>query len=296
MLNLFLRRPRGGNPQCLLALVLLFAFASSPGLFAQTQLPQNPNDLLRSAVQNELKHQNDAQLYSFRQRTEKPKETTVKQMVELPDGVVGRIILINDKPLTPQQERNEDSRVNRLLDPQQWRDKVKEQKEDEQRTTRMVQALPDAFIYTYAQTPKSGSLVTLSFKPNPNFDPPSRETLVFQGMEGTVVVDTAAMRLAKVDGTMMRDVNIGWGILGHLDRGGHFYVEQAPVDGDHWDMVKMKLDFTGKALIFKTIRIKQTQTLSDFHRVEKMKMPEAIAYLKKTATSVENAANASVHQ
>jgi hypothetical protein len=124
-------------------------------------------------------------------------------------------------------------------------------------------------------------LVKLHFTPNPNFNPPSRETLVYQGMEGDMWIDARAMRMAKIDGVMMRDVTIGWGILGRLDKGGRFIVEQGEVSKGHWDTTKLALDFTGKALIFKSIRIKSTDTFSDFRPIPKMSVAQALDYLRK---------------
>ncbi|HWR35444.1 MAG TPA: hypothetical protein VN622_06195 [Clostridia bacterium] len=264
----------------LAVLLALSPFANARASQSKLVLPTSANELVRMTIANELKQLDDDRFYAFIQSTEKPRGTTTKEMVETPDGVIGRVVAVNGKPLSQEQRRAEDDRINRLLDPKQMRDKAKEQKEDQERTTKLVRSLPDAFIYTY-DGPPEGNIVRLKFTPNPDFDPPSRETLVFQGMAGVMVIDAAAMHLAKVDGTMTRDVNIGWGIIGHLDRGGHFYAEQAEVDKGHWDIVKMNLNFTGKAFFFKNIRIKQTETLSAFRRVPRMNVAQALEFLRK---------------
>ena len=55
--------------------------------------------------------------------------------------------------------------------------------------------LPDAFVFNYAAD--DGNLVKLSFKPNPNFHPPSLEARVFHDMEGEMWVDCKQERLAS---------------------------------------------------------------------------------------------------
>ncbi|HEX8926774.1 MAG TPA: hypothetical protein VF786_13335, partial [Terriglobales bacterium] len=82
------------------------------------------------------------------------------------------------------------------------------------------------------------------------------------------------------DGTLFRDVTIGWGIIGHLDKGGRFFVEQNDVYGGHWNTTKMILHFTGRALIFKSIRIDETDITWDYKPVEKMSVQQAVNYLK----------------
>lgn len=277
--------PRNVRLAGILALTLLMLAAiPSAGSSKQSQVPEKPNDLVRETIQNELKTPPPDIFLTWKQRTVKPNRTIVRQMVETPDGLLSRLLSINDRPLAPEEQRKEDSRVNRLLDPSQMSQKRKEQKEDEARTRKMVAAIPDAFIYQYAGTEeKDGhTMVNLKFTPNPNFDPPNRETLIFQGMAGDMTIDATAKRLAKIDGTMMRDISIGWGIIGHLDKGGRFMVEQAPVVENQWELTRMKLNFTGKALIFKTIRIDSVDTATDFKKVPKMTVQQALEMLKKS--------------
>lgn len=252
------------------------------------QLPENPRDLVKRAIENQLKNTVRQQYSTWKEKDVKPKGTVLRQLVETPEGVLGRTIEKDGRPLTPEEVKAEDARVNRLLDPDQMKAKAKEQKDDEERTVKMLRAIPDAFIFTYgarSTTPNGDELVNITFRPNPDFDPPSRETLVFEGMKGDMVVDATAAQLAKIDGTLFRDVTIGWGILGRLNSGGRFLVEQKEVYKGHWDQTHMILDFVGKALLFKTINIKEDSTAWDFHPVEKMDVRTALAFLKSKENS-----------
>lgn len=260
------------------------------GCFAQTSQTEapakDPNTLVRAVVYNELHVPAETEFHTWKEKQVKPNRTTTKQYVETPDGLLGRLLTVNGKPLSGDDLSKEDARINRLLDPKQMQQKRKQQKEDENRTKKIVAALPDAFIYKQTGTEeKDGhTLVNLHFTPNPNFNAPSKETLVLQGMEGEMTLDSTAMRMVKIDGTMMKDVSIGWGIIGHLDKGGRFEVHQTEVDKGDWDVTYMRLNFTGKALIFKTIRINEVDTSYDFRRVPKMTVADAITFLKKSDT------------
>ena len=110
-------------------------------------------------------------------------------------------------------------------------------------------------------------LVKLKFRPNPRYQPPSRVEQVLTAMQGFVLVDVARYRLASIDGTLFRDVNFGWGILGHLDRGGHFLVQQQEIGDNRWEISHMALDFTGKILLVKNLAIGSTEVFSDFKKV-----------------------------
>ncbi|MBZ5630386.1 MAG: hypothetical protein LAO06_16120 [Acidobacteriia bacterium] len=269
------------------AIVLWAACAWATQVPPKPNLPANPVVLVRQAVNNELKSDTDNTHYTFRLTRKRPDRTETREMIETDHGVIGRLLLVDGKPLSPADREKEDKRLQRLLiDPQQLVQKQKSQKDDDRRTRNMVAALPDAFLYEYTGTEYQepwGELVTLRFKSNPNFDPPHRETMVYRGMEGTMAISVSAYRIAKIEARLVRDVNFGWGILGHLDQGGRFIVEQKPVASNptHWEPAHMVLNFTGKALLFKTIKINDDETTSGYRPVPDMTVAQAVELLKK---------------
>jgi hypothetical protein len=86
-------------------------------------------------------------------------------------------------------------------------------------------------------------------------------------MNGYLLIDPAARRLALIEGTLFRDVTFGWGLIGHLDKGGHFRVQQGDVGDGSWTITAMNLKMTGKILLFKGISIISDEVFSDFQRV-----------------------------
>ncbi len=103
-----------------------------------------------------------------------------------------------------------------------------------------------------------------------------------------MLLDTRAHRLAEIDAKLFRDVNFGWGILGHLDKGGQFLVRQADVTGNNdWQVVAMKLSFDGKAVIFKKIHIRDDESASNFRPVPKdMSFAQGVELLRKQESAV----------
>ena len=279
---------------CILSSSLAWA-----GQLAPTQdLPKNPDDLVRAAIKNELKPRPDDQQFTYRLIKKLPNRVETREMVETSAGTVGRLLLVNGKPLTPEQRSKEDARLQRLVaDPSQMAQKRKQQEDDDRRTREMVQAMPDAFIYEYAGTEDKepwGEVAVLKFKPNPKFDPPNQETKVYRGMAGEMWIDLSDMRLALIHAKLFREVAFGWGILGHLDPGGEFMVEQKPVNNGDWEPTHMVLNFTGKILLFKTLKIRQDETTGDYRPVANMSVAHALEFLKKRELEVaQNAAHGS---
>lgn len=261
-----------------------------------TQPAISAGELVRLAVQNEVADaEHPAARHFFRSRKQTPKGSQTRLYVETKDAMAGMLISVNDQPLTPGQQRAEVNHLAWLMsNPDQLRKKRAHEKEDEDRTLQIVKALPDAFLYQYAGTetpnggaalsasqtgtpqtssPTSPSFVRLTFRPNPRYSPPSRVEQVLEGMKGYLIVDTNQRRVARIDGTLFKDVNFGWGILGRLDKGGHFYVEQADLGDGTWEITEMKLNFAGKILLFKNLSLVSDETLSDFRRV-----PETLTF------------------
>ena len=282
-----------GRSKLLAKTAALFLVICAGVVSAQTQSPPvAPAELVRKTVQNEVKAATDDSVrYMFRSRKETPRGTQTKLYVQTRDAMVGLLIALNDKPLTPEQRQAEESRVERLLkNPAELQHKRKQEKDDEERTTRIMKALPDAFLYEYdgTETGKQGvgapgdELVRLKFRSNPNYDPPSRVEQVLAGMQGVLLIDATRNRVAKIDGALFRDIGFGWGILGHLDKGGHFLVEQTSVPENGWEISHMNLNFTGKIMMFKRLTIKSDEVYGDFRPVPRnLTFAQGFALLKK---------------
>jgi hypothetical protein len=173
---------------------------------------------------------------------------------------------INDRNLTAKQQEEEDQRVQELLTSRSAKRKLQGALDAETlQGRRLFKLLPAAFVFTYAGG--DGNLAKLSFRPDPNFYPPSLEARVFHDMEGEMWVDCKQERLAAFNGHLTEDVKFGLGLLGHLDKGGHFEVKQAEVVPGHWDMTTMSVEMTGKALLFKSIGVHKRENRRDFQQV-----------------------------
>ena len=261
-----------------LAVCIAICWFATILLRGQEPLPQiSPNELVRQTVAREIAAANQpSHKHMFRSRKQTPKGSQTRLYIETKDAMAGMLIAINDQPLTPQEQQGETDHLNWLAgNPEQLRKKHAREKEDADHTLRIVKALPDAFHYKYAGTEVSGpdlgkagdELVKLEFTPNPAYSPPTKVEQVLEGMQGYLLIDTTAHRIARIDGTLFREVSFGWGIIGHLDKGGHFRVQQADVGDGSWDITAMNLQITGKILLFKSLSMISDEKLSDFHPV-----------------------------
>src|SRR5450631_3569622 len=245
--------------------IILLGVPASPQSAPSSQV--SANDLARRVITNELEFQDHHTNWMYRLEEEQyGKKKQVKEIIETQEGSLSRLLSINDRPLTAKQQEEEDQRVQELMTSRSAKRKLQRALDAETlQGRRLFKMLPDAFVFNYAGG--DGTLVRLSFRPNPNFHAPSLEARVFHDMEGEMCVDCKQERLAAFSGQLKQDVNFGFGLLGHLDKGSHFEVRQSEVVPGHWDMTIMSLEMTGKALLFKSIGIQKRENHRDFHQV-----------------------------
>jgi hypothetical protein len=252
--------------------LLVFARLSPGATAAPAQGPDVPaGELVRQTVANEVAAANAGGHYMYRLTKVTPRGSETQAIIETRDWAIGRLIQVDGSPLTPERQRKEISRLDTLRkDPRRVSALKEELHHDEQRVRRIMRALPDASEFTYAGTEVDDagrSRVRLTFRPRSAYDPPSRELAVLTGMEGTMLLDATARRLVRVDATLIRDVDFGWGILGRLYRGGHFLLEQRDVGAGRWAITILQLDFKGRKLLLKSITIASLSRATDFRRM-----------------------------
>lgn len=268
---------------------------SAPAIWAQeSKLPATPpGELVRQTTANEVAAANHPELHHiFRSRRQTPKGSQTHIYVETNQALAGMLVAVNDQPVNAQQQQAENDHLAWLINnPEQLRKKAAREKEDEDRSLRIVRALPEAFTYEYAGTENSAPglgeaddpLVKLKFKPNPSYIPPTHVEQILKGMEGELLIDSKTKRLARIDGRLFQEVTFGWGILGHLNKGGHFVVQQGDLGlGDGaWGITKMNLNLSGKILMFKGLNIVSDEVLSDFRRLpDKLTFAQGVQILK----------------
>lgn len=251
-----------------------------------------PAALVRKTIDHEVAaSQATTVSHIFVSRKQTAHGSQTRMYIETTQAIAGMTIANDDKPLTADQEKIEQDRLNTLIhDPAELERKHARQQEDAERIRRLVHAMPDALIFeddgTETGRPGIGKpgdqLIRLKFHPNPKYDPPTHIEEVLTGLEGTILIDPEQHRIARIDGTLGKEVGFGWGILGHLDKGGRFLVEQADLGDGTWDTSRMVLRFTGRILFFKHLDIQSDEVYRDYRPVpNNLTFAQGIELLRK---------------
>jgi len=238
--------------------------------------------LVAKAVKTELDaDHNDHAAFEYRDHDVTPEHDTVFQVIETPQGSLKRKLAERGAPLSAEQRHIDDLRIHAFLnDPSVQERAKKDEVHDDQQAESMLKLLPVAFLWTV--TKESPTEVTLTFKPDPAFNPKTMEARVLSAMSGEIVVARPSNRIQHLRGNLTQDVKIGFGLLGRLKAGGTFSVERREVAPGHWQITASHVHIDGKALLFKSIGEQEDETKTDFKVSPSETLEQAALVLNET--------------
>jgi len=223
---------------------------------------------MKDVVANELTDRTEHSNWMYHVTKVVEQQTMTQIEVETKDGPVHRLLTINDVPLDSAQQEQETLRQEQLIRDAGQQLAIKKQNDaDERRLENFVRLLPSAFLFQYDGW--DGAYVRLSFWPDPAFIPPTMESKALLSMAGTILISPQQKRLARMNGHLVENVDFGFGILGHIAKGGTFEIERIQVSSSHWKTHLVDIHVNGRMLLFKTISKQQHETRSDFEFVSK---------------------------
>jgi hypothetical protein len=256
--------------------------------FAQAATPSTIQQLIKDVSYNELQDHERDNFWQYRMHQQLGSQRFVKYQVETQHGPIFRILEKDGHPLTRQEERNEETRLTVLLNnPGALAKNRDSHLQDEERVHRLINFLPEAFLYEPV-APPSGDLLTLKFRPNPDFKPSTYEARVFHGLAGTMVVNARLKRFVSMRGTVTDRVDFGFGLLGYIDKGGQFEIHREQLTDTHWKTDFVNVHVSGRVILFKSIAKDHYEARTQFQPVRtSISLPEARRLLEQAALQNE---------
>jgi hypothetical protein len=247
--------------------VILVVVSTLGSAESQIKPRLSPADLVKSVIRGELQPPDVSEVrwkYLLDKKVDGKQE--IREVVETKSGSLDRLLATAGRPLTDAQQRDETERILRFSHSPEAQHKLEQShRKDVAQCNALLQIIPDAFLFEYAA--ESGGLAKLIFKPNPHFQPSSREGKVLHEMAGEIWVDPKQQRLVSINGQLTNEVKFGGGLLGHLEKGGEFRMKRTEIAPGHWEVIEIVVNMRGKALLFKTISVQQKEVHSNFEPV-----------------------------
>ena len=222
--------------------------------------------LITRAAEREQAALENPKLYRYQERLDWNWGSETRSVIETSEGRADRIMLFNGEPLSPAQQAKQQHRLEKLLsDHEALKNELKDQKSEAQRRIKIVKAFPRAFFFDYTGVEKG--LLRFNFRPDPDFSAKDRETQMYRGMEGSVWIEATQERIVRIEGVLVKDVNFGWGIVGHLNKGGIYEIAQTQLSPGKWRITTLDVDLKGKTFLINSFRFRRKETNSRFQPV-----------------------------
>lgn len=236
-----------------------------------------------------IEHPDSYLRYRFHEVDEKGDR--VRDQIETPEGSVARLILRNGRPISPEEDAAERDRLNAMIDsPSTFARHIRHEQDNKKMGISLIKLMPDAMLWSYApgqpQLLNHGagdpSLVVLDFKPNPQWSPPKIEAEPLTALQGRVWIDPHSRQMVRLEGSLFRAVNIGWGMVAHIYPGGTVTLQQTNAGGQRWIVEHIVEQLTLRALMVKTVKQRLIFDTSEFQPVPAMSYQQAIKMLLAT--------------
>jgi hypothetical protein len=243
--------------------LLLVAFCALP-LLAHPPAPPG-KELMADACYNEL-HRREHVLWESQVQRRNGGHVIREQEIETVDGPVHRLLSVDGHEPSPSERKQNDERLRDLVqNPDTRLELTKNSEADKKLLTDLLRVMPDAFVFEDQGT--QGSFEKLAFSPNPVYKPKTNEEKVLHAMSGVVLIDLDEKRLARLSATLTQQVDFGYGIIGHLRKGGTVEVNRIRLAPGIWKTSSFRIDINGRFVFFKTLNKQQDEAHSDFKAV-----------------------------
>lgn len=184
-----------------------------------------------------------------------------------------RLIAVNDKPLTPEEQTAEQERLEQVIaqrqseSPSQRAQRIAKYEKERKRDHMLMQQLVVAFDFKLLGEKKLGpyEVYELQATPRRSYQPPNTETKVLTGMEGKLWIDKQTYQWVKVEAEVVHPVSIA-GFLAQVQPGTRFELEKVPVDDDIWLPKHFSMKAHAKVLFLFSHRTQEDETYFDYHK------------------------------
>jgi hypothetical protein len=128
-----------------------------------------------------------------------------------------------------------------------------------------VAEMPEALDCQFSGREARGGRPTLALRcvPRVGYRPSNMRARLFEKIRARLWLDEQSSEMVEAEGEAFDTIRIGWGILGHIEKGTRFVLKRRPVDGV-WVNEGQTIRFAARFLLVKAIAQELTRRWSHF--------------------------------
>ena len=190
---------------------------------------------------------------------------------------ISTLVAKDGKPLSEDDQRKENERVQKRIAKHQEEKTHKEKKEEKAREEGKDDKDSDdpgieiflracQFVNPRRERFRGQDVLVFDFEGNPEYKPKKLAERVVQQLAGVVWVDEKAHDVARLEAYFVKDVHFGGGLLANLQKGTSFVFEQAFINNEVWLPTYEEAHIGARVLLVKGFKVNEVTRYSDYRR------------------------------
>ena len=240
-------------------------------------------ELLRRAGEKDLENDKQQRDYTYVEREEqhhldghgdvKKIESRTSEILEIYGEPVERLTAKDDKPLSPDEAKKEDDKLQKIIDKrkneseQDRRKRLEREEKDREEGRKFVLEVADAFNFRLlaSEVVDGHDAWVLEGEPRPGYEPKDRGAKILSKFKGRVWIDKTEAQWVKLDITAIDTISFGF-VLARIHKGTRVLVELTHVNDEVWLPKHVQLHFDARVALFKSYDEDVEQTYHDYKK------------------------------
>ena len=239
--------------------------------------------LLTVAEKKDIENEKRLRDYTYVEREEEHRlddhgnviktEVRTSEVLEIYGEQVEKLIAKDDKPLSEQEARKEDEKVQKIIDKRKnesendRRKRLEKEEKQREEDHKFVLEVADAFDFRLlgSEAIDGYDCWVLEAEPHPGYQAKERDAKMLSKFHGRIWIDKVDAQWVKLDVTALETITFGL-FLARIHKGANIEVEQTRVNDEVWLPRHVRARLDAKLALVKTYRMDVDQTYRDYKK------------------------------
>jgi hypothetical protein len=190
---------------------------------------------------------------------------------------VSTLVKKDGRPLSEEEQKKENEKVQKEIQDIEKRDAKKEAKEEKAKEEGKEKKDDDdvgietflracQFVNPRRERFRGQDVMVFDFEPNPEFKPHKLAEKVVHELAGVVWIDEKARDVARLEAYFVGDFRFGGGVIANLQKGTSFVFEQAYINNEVWLPTYEEAHVGVRVLLVKAFKVNEVTRYSDYKK------------------------------
>jgi len=188
---------------------------------------------------------------------------------------IRRLIEKNGKPLTPDEQADEDKKaakqaaeIEKKIEEKEKDPKSADSSEEDRKISIAEMLRASRLLNPRREHFRDRDVIVFDFEPNPDFDYKNAKSMLkfFGKIAGVMWIDEKDKQVARIDAHLADSFNIGGGVLAKLKKGSTFTLDQERINDEIWLPSTADINLSVRVLMVKGIDLNQVVRSYDYRK------------------------------